>query len=131
MSEPTAGSDTDPDTDSVENYREDSAEDTEAPADAADAELGYESARDQLIEVVRELEAGGLSLEQSLALWERGERLANICEQHLGRARERVETAISAVTEDAADTAAPANVADTRGTTVGTHDDDDTAAETP
>jgi len=37
------------------------------------AELGYEQARDKLVEVVRELEAGGLSLEQSLALWEKGE----------------------------------------------------------
>ena len=37
------------------------------------AELGYEQARDQLAEVVKQLEAGGLSLEDSLALWERGE----------------------------------------------------------
>lgn len=80
---------------------------TEPPTGSEDqpeteqADLGYESARDQLIEVVRELEAGGLSLEESLALWEKGERLANICEQHLGRARERVEAALSAVDENA------------------------------
>lgn len=85
-----------------------SAAGSEAGQDIADAELGYEAARDQLIEVVRELEAGGLSLEQSLALWERGEQLANVCEQHLGRARERVETALAAVeetTEDGDETA--------------------------
>lgn len=80
---------------------------TEPPTGSEDqpeteqADLGYEPARDQLIEVVRELEAGGLSLEESLALWEKGERLANICEQHLGRARERVEAALSSVDENA------------------------------
>jgi exodeoxyribonuclease VII small subunit len=59
--------------------------------------LGYEAARDQLVEVVRKLEAGGLSLEDSLALWERGEALATICEKHLAGARERVETALATV----------------------------------
>jgi exodeoxyribonuclease VII small subunit len=63
-------------------------------------ELGYEQARDQLVEVVRELEAGGLSLEQSLALWEKGEQLAKVCERHLEGARERIETALASV-EDA------------------------------
>jgi len=126
VSEPTAGSDADPDTGRAEGS--DRIEDSE------DTELGYEPARDQLIEVVRELEAGGLSLDQSLALWERGERLANICEQHLGRARERVETALSAVSESADDTAdstAPEGGEDPRGTADGTNDDDDTAMETP
>jgi exodeoxyribonuclease VII small subunit len=61
--------------------------------------LGYEQARDQLVEVVRKLEAGGLSLEDSLALWERGEALAAVCEQHLAGARERVEAALATVTE--------------------------------
>ena len=42
------------------------------------AELGYEQARDELAEVVKQLEAGGLSLEDSLALWERGEALAAV-----------------------------------------------------
>jgi exodeoxyribonuclease VII small subunit len=60
-------------------------------------ELGYEQARDQLVEVVRELEAGGLSLEQSLALWEKGEQLAKVCERHLEGARERIETALASV----------------------------------
>ncbi|GAA4546436.1 exodeoxyribonuclease VII small subunit [Amycolatopsis samaneae] len=66
------------------------------------AELGYEQARDRLVEVVRELEAGGLSLEQSLALWEKGEELAKLCERHLEGARERIEAALASV-EDAAD----------------------------
>jgi exodeoxyribonuclease VII small subunit len=64
-------------------------------ADVAD--LGYEAARDELVEVVRRLEAGGLSLEDSLALWERGEALAAACERHLAGARERVETALARV----------------------------------
>lgn len=63
--------------------------------------LGYEDARDQLAEVVRALEAGGLSLEESLALWERGETLANVCERHLAGARERIETALAVVTDEA------------------------------
>lgn len=63
----------------------------------SNAELGYEQARDQLVEVVRELEAGGKSLEESLALWEKGERLAKICEHHLDGARERIETALASV----------------------------------
>lgn len=61
------------------------------------AELGYEAAREELVEVVRRLEAGGLSLEDSLALWERGETLAKICEKHLAGARARVEQALATV----------------------------------
>ncbi|GAB3284292.1 exodeoxyribonuclease VII small subunit [Parasphingorhabdus pacifica] len=63
------------------------------------AELDYEQARDELTEVVRQLEAGGLSLEESLALWERGEALATVCERHLAGARERVERALASVEE--------------------------------
>ncbi|SDD01420.1 exodeoxyribonuclease VII small subunit [Actinokineospora iranica] len=59
-------------------------------------EPGYEQARDELAAVVAKLEAGGLSLEDSLALWERGEALARICDKHLAGARERVETALAA-----------------------------------
>ncbi|GAA1196986.1 exodeoxyribonuclease VII small subunit [Prauserella alba] len=69
-----------------------------APDDLAG--LGYEQARDQLVEVVRELEAGGLSLEQSLTLWERGEKLARLCETHLAGARERIEAALATVEDD-------------------------------
>ncbi|GAB3132975.1 exodeoxyribonuclease VII small subunit [Tsukamurella serpentis] len=60
------------------------------------AELGYEQARDELTEVVRLLEQGGLDLDESLNLWERGEALAKRCEEHLAGAKERIEKAISA-----------------------------------
>jgi exodeoxyribonuclease VII small subunit len=56
--------------------------------------LGYEQAREELADVVRRLEAGGLSLEESLALWERGEKLADICEQWLDGARKRLDAAL-------------------------------------
>lgn len=58
-------------------------------------ELGYEQARDELVEVVRVLEQGGLDLDASLALWERGEALATRCEEHLAGARTRVENALA------------------------------------
>lgn len=53
----------------------------------------YEQARDELADVVRRLEAGGVPLEESLALWERGERLANVCQQWLDGARRRLAAA--------------------------------------
>lgn len=67
------------------------------------AELGYEAARDQLAEVVKMLEQGGLDLDHSLALWERGEALAERCEEHLAGARARVEKAISHADEPGSD----------------------------
>ena len=60
------------------------------------AELGYEAARDELIDVVKLLEQGGLDLDASLGLWERGEALAKRCEEHLAGARTRIEKAIAA-----------------------------------
>jgi exodeoxyribonuclease VII small subunit len=54
---------------------------------------GYEAARDELVEVVRTLEAGGVTLEESLQLWERGEQLAKICQEWLDGARARLEAA--------------------------------------
>ncbi len=60
------------------------------------SELGYEEARDELIDVVQRLEHGGLDLDASLALWERGEGLAKCCEEHLAGARKRVEQALAA-----------------------------------
>ena len=57
------------------------------------AEPTYEQARDELAGVVAALEAGGLTLEDSLALWERGEVLARICQTWLETARARVDTA--------------------------------------
>lgn len=56
--------------------------------------MGYEQARDELTELVRVLEVGGLSLDDALALWERGERLARRCEQQLAGARDRVEAVL-------------------------------------
>ena len=59
----------------------------------------YEEAREELVEVVRRLESGGTDLEESLALWERGEQLAQICQGWLDGARKRLDAAI-ADTED-------------------------------
>ena len=63
-------------------------------------ELGYEQARDELVSVVRTLEQGGLDLDASLALLERGEALARRCEDHLEGARRRIETALGEVPDD-------------------------------
>ncbi|MGY2003672.1 exodeoxyribonuclease VII small subunit [Blastococcus sp. SYSU DS1024] len=54
----------------------------------------YEQAREELADVVRRLEAGGLTLEESLNLWERGEELARVCQHWLDRARERLAAAV-------------------------------------
>lgn len=61
----------------------------------ADEALGYEQARDELIDVVRRLEAGGTTLEESLALWERGEELARVCRRWLEGARARLDAALA------------------------------------
>lgn len=69
----------------------------EVPQDAAsgeEPELSYEQARDELNNVVRQLESGGLSLKDSLALWERGEELARVCEQWLEGARAKLAAAM-------------------------------------
>ena len=55
----------------------------------------YEEAREELIEVVRTLEAGGTTLEESLALWERGEALATTCQEWLDGARKRLDEAMA------------------------------------
>ena len=57
--------------------------------------LSYEQARDKLAAVVKRLEAGGLTLEQSLELWERGERLAAVCGEWLEGARARLAVAMA------------------------------------
>lgn len=59
------------------------------------SKLGYEACRDELIDVVRLLEQGGLDLDASLTLWERGEQLAKRCEEHLAGARKRIEDALA------------------------------------
>ncbi|MGW0736234.1 exodeoxyribonuclease VII small subunit [Streptomyces sp. NPDC002851] len=68
---------------------------TDAGTAAADDTLGYEQARDELVDVVRRLEAGGTSLEESLALWERGEQLAKVCRRWLDGARARLDAALA------------------------------------
>ena len=60
----------------------------------AEEQLSYEEARDQLVEVVRQLEQGGTDLAQSLALWERGEELARVCQTALDGARERLDAVL-------------------------------------
>ena len=60
------------------------------------AKMSYEQARDELVSVVAELEQGSVSLEASLALWERGEALASQCESWLSGARKRLDAAIEA-----------------------------------
>jgi len=60
-------------------------------ADIPVDKLSYEQARDELASVVAKLEAGTTSLEQSLALWERGEQLVAVCERWLDNAKERIE----------------------------------------
>jgi exodeoxyribonuclease VII small subunit len=59
-------------------------------------ELSYEQARAELRELVAQLESGGQSLEDSLALWERGEQLADICSRWLDGASARLDAAIAA-----------------------------------
>jgi exodeoxyribonuclease VII small subunit len=63
-----------------------------------DEKLSYEQARTELAGVVERLEQGGTSLEESLALWERGEKLADVCQRWLDGARERIDTARAART---------------------------------
>ncbi|MET7296915.1 exodeoxyribonuclease VII small subunit [Streptomyces griseoloalbus] len=79
---------------------------TEQTTAAAAEALGYEQARDELIEVVRRLEAGGTTLEESLALWERGEELAKVCRRWLDGARARLDAALAEEAE-AADSEEP------------------------
>ena len=69
--------------------------------------LTYEQARDELIETVKILELGQMSLDESLKYWERGEALAKACENHLDGASKRVEDALSAraAGSDSADSA--------------------------
>ena len=73
--------------DSTGNGRRDTPPQARRPA--------YEQARDELSEVVKRMEAGGLTLEQSLQLWERGERLAAVCTEWLEGARARLAEAMA------------------------------------
>lgn len=60
------------------------------------ASPSYEDARDELSEVVRALETGGTTLEESLRLWERGEELAKVCQEWLDGAKARLDAALAA-----------------------------------
>lgn len=62
-------------------------------ADPETTELSYEEARAQLVDVVQRLESGGVSLNDSMKLWERGEELAAICQRWLDGAKAKVEAA--------------------------------------
>jgi exodeoxyribonuclease VII small subunit len=73
---------------------------TDAPTDQPEG-LGYEAAREELVETVRRLEAGGTTLEESLALWERGEQLATICQQWLDGVRKRLDDTLDAGADEA------------------------------
>jgi exodeoxyribonuclease VII small subunit len=74
-----------------------------SPASSSDvAALSYEEARDELVRVVNELEQGSSTLEESLALWERGEALARRCEEWLLGAKARLDAARAAATQPAA-----------------------------
>jgi exodeoxyribonuclease VII small subunit len=66
-----------------------------APSEDSDFAGSYEDARAELAELVRKLESGGQSLEESLALWERGEQLADACQRWLQGAQTRLDEAIA------------------------------------
>lgn len=61
--------------------------------DTNQPQLGYEEARQQLVEVVQALESGGVPLAESMQLWERGEKLAAVCQQWLDGAKAKVQQA--------------------------------------
>ena len=67
---------------------------------ATTEQIPYEQAREELVDVVRRLETGGSTLEESLALWERGEELAAICQEWLEGARARLDAALEREAED-------------------------------
>ena len=66
---------------------------TKSDTESTNPKPSYEAARAELVEVVQKLEAGGVTLEESLALWERGEALAATCQEWLDGAREKLEAA--------------------------------------
>jgi exodeoxyribonuclease VII small subunit len=84
-----------------------------APPDPAT--LGYEQARDELVDVVRRLEAGAATLEESLGLWERGEALAGRCEAWLAGARARIDGRTDGRTDARTDSLADGDPAAGRG----------------
>jgi exodeoxyribonuclease VII small subunit len=87
---------------------QDAAPETASEQQDPGSTLGYEQARDELVDVVRRLEAGGATLEESLALWERGEELAKVCRHWLEGARARLDAALAAE-DDASAAGNPGN----------------------
>ena len=71
------------------------APDSRPEASPGEETLSYEAAREELVQVVRTLEQGGTTLEESLALWERGEQLATTCQAWLDGARTRLDRAVA------------------------------------
>jgi exodeoxyribonuclease VII small subunit len=67
---------------------------------ASEEQPSYEQAREELIRVVQQLESGGTPLAESLALWERGERLAALCQNWLDGAQAKIDAARQAAPED-------------------------------
>ena len=72
-------------------------------SDPSADEPGYEEAREELVEVVTALEQGGLSLEETLALWERGEHLAQVCQSWLEGARRRLDEVLASGADGSGD----------------------------
>jgi exodeoxyribonuclease VII small subunit len=72
-------------------------------------ELSYEQARDELVAVVQQLEAGGTTLQESIELWERGEELATLCQRLLDGARARFDAAVTTETAQSEPGAADGN----------------------
>jgi len=72
-------------------------------SETTEPELSYEQARDELVTVVQRLESGGVPLDESLKLWERGEALAAICQRWLDGARARVDAARKARADEGPD----------------------------
>jgi exodeoxyribonuclease VII small subunit len=67
---------------------------TEKNTNADVESMTYEQARDELTKVLNQLEAGSVTLDQSMALWERGEVLAQKCEQWLAGARAKLDSVL-------------------------------------
>jgi len=64
--------------------------DLSVDANADVAELSYEAARDELVDIVARLENGQVGLEDSMGLWQRGEALAAHCAQWLDAAEAKL-----------------------------------------
>ena len=73
---------------------------TPSPDRPPEAGLSYEQAREELMKVVQRLESGGSPLDESLALWERGEELATICQRWLDGAKAKIAAARAATSTD-------------------------------